>query len=107
MAVPYSTDAVKDKNLGGGSAQRYQTRKSRRQRTWSARGISIPEQERSGTTIKKPPPPKVNKGVVQADVEEDSKINDGDEETVLPSYAHLLKSNRFVNISIHADAKRE
>ena len=29
--------------------------------------------------------PKVNKGVVQADVEEDSKINDGDEETVLPS----------------------
>ena len=51
--------------------------------------------------------PKVKKEVVQDAVEEYSKSNDEDKETVLPSYAHLIKANGFVNISVHGDANRE
>ena len=50
--------------------------------------------------------PKVKKGVVQAAVEEDSKSNDEDKETVLTSYAQLLKTNGFINISVHGDVNR-
>ena len=49
--------------------------------------------------------PKVNNGVVQAAVEEDSKSNDEGRETVLHSYAQLLKANGFINISVPGDAK--
>ena len=51
--------------------------------------------------------PKVKKGVVYAAFKEDSESNDEDEETVLHSYAQLLKANGFINISVHGDANRE
>ena len=51
--------------------------------------------------------PNIKKGVVQAEVKEDSKINNEDEETVLPSYVQLLKANRFINISDHWGANSE
>ena len=50
---------------------------------------------------------KVKKGVVQAAVREDSKSGDEEKETVLPSYAHLLKANRFIKISVHGGANSE
>ena len=49
--------------------------------------------------------PKFKKGLVQAEVEEDTKSNDEGEETVLPSNAQLLEANGFINISVHGDAK--
>ena len=49
--------------------------------------------------------PKSKKGVVQAAVEDYSKSNNEGKETVTPSYAHLLKANIFINISVHGDAK--
>ena len=65
MAVPCATDAVKYTKADDGSALRHQTQKSRRQRTWSAWVISIPERERSGTTPTKLPPLRSRRGVVQ------------------------------------------
>ena len=50
--------------------------------------------------------PVVNKGGVQAAVEEYNESNDEDKETVLPSYIQILKSNRFINSSVHGDANR-
>ena len=50
---------------------------------------------------------KVKKGVVQAVVEEDRERNNEDKETVLTSYAQILKANGFINISFHRDANRE
>ena len=42
MAVPSATAAEKDTKAGGESAQRHQTRKSQRQRTWLDQSILIP-----------------------------------------------------------------
>ena len=49
--------------------------------------------------------PKVKKGVVQAAVEEDSESNNKVNDTVLHSYAQLLKATVFINISVHGDTK--
>ena len=51
--------------------------------------------------------PKVKKGVVQAAIEEARESNDKDEETIIPSYAQILKTNGFINTSVHGDAKRK
>ena len=58
-------------------------------------------------TTHKTATPKVKKGVVQAAVEEDSESNNEDDKTVLPSYAQLLKANRFININVHGGANSE
>ena len=58
-------------------------------------------------TTPKTPAPKVNKGVVQAAIEDDSESNNKDEDTVLPSYGQLLKANGFINISVHGGANSE
>ena len=50
---------------------------------------------------------KVKKGVVQAAVREDSKSDDEEKETVLPSYAQLLKANGFIKISLLGGANSE
>ena len=34
-------------------------------------------------------------------VEDDSKSNENDKETVMHFYAQVLKDNRFINISVH------
>ena len=51
--------------------------------------------------------PKVKKGVVQAAVKDDSKSNNEYKDTVLSSYAQLLNSKGFINISFHGDSNRE
>ena len=51
--------------------------------------------------------PMVKKGVVQSAFKEDSKSNNEEKETLLPSYAQLLKANGFINISVHEDSNRE
>ena len=61
----------------------------------------MPKPDHKNTT------PKVKKEVVQDAVEEYSESNDKEEETVLSSYAQLLKANRFINISVHGGAKRK
>ena len=58
-------------------------------------------------TTPKTATPKVKKGVVQAVVEENIESDDDDEETVLSSYAQLLKANGFINISIHGGANSQ
>ena len=58
-------------------------------------------------TTPKTATPKVKKGVAQATVEEDSKSEEEDEETVLTSSAQILKANRFINISVHGGANSE
>ena len=58
-------------------------------------------------TTPKTTTPKVKKGVVQAAVEEDSNSDDKDKETVLPSYAQILKDNGFINIIFHGGAHSE
>ena len=51
--------------------------------------------------------PQGQEGVVQAAVEEDSKGDDEDEETVLPLYYQKLKDNVFIHISVHGGANKE
>ena len=66
-----------------------------------------PKTGKKWDNIQKTATPKFKKGVVQAVVEEDSESNNEGEEMVLPSYAQLLKANRFINISFHGDYKRK
>ena len=49
----------------------------------------------------------VKKGVVQDTVKEDIKSDDEDKETLLPSYAHILKANRFINIIVQGSVNSE
>ena len=44
---------------------------------------------------------------MQAAAKEDIDSNNKEEETVMPSYSQILKSNGFINISVHGDDNTE
>ena len=62
-----------------------------RQHGWL--GVFRSQNGKEWDTTPKTATPKFNKGLVQVAVKEDRESDDEEEETVLPSYTQLLKSN--------------